>query len=44
MTVTLPTAAFAPSRPQDNPLEALDRAWRRIAEDRTLVRRGGRIT
>jgi flagellum-specific ATP synthase len=44
MTITLPTAAFAPSRPQDNPLEALDRAWRRIVEDRTLVRRGGRIT
>ncbi len=31
-------------RTQDNPLEALARAWRRVAEDHTLIRRGGRIT
>jgi len=29
---------------QDNPLEALERAWRRVADGHTLIRRGGRIT
>ena len=28
----------------DTALTALERAWRRFADDRTLIRRGGRIT
>lgn len=43
MTLTLPSSHMA-QRTQDNPLEALERAWRRVAEDHTLIRRGGRIT
>ena len=34
----------SPCRRRDNPLDALERAWRRFADERTLVRRGGRIT
>ena len=44
MTLSLPPSRFAPDLPRDNPLDALDRAWRRLADERTLVRRGGRIT
>lgn len=43
MTLTLPSSHIA-RRMQDNPLEALERAWRRVADDHTLIRRGGRIT
>jgi len=43
MTLTLPSSLMA-QRTQDNPLEALERAWRRIADGHTLIRRGGRIT
>ena len=28
----------------DTALTALERTWRRFADDRTLIRRGGRIT
>ncbi|MEQ1944665.1 flagellar protein export ATPase FliI [Mesorhizobium sp. VNQ89] len=27
----------------DNPLDALERAWRRISDEHTLIRRGGRV-
>src|SRR5688572_13111764 len=43
MTLSLPPSRFA-LQAQDNPLDALDRAWRRIAEPHALIRRGGRIT
>ncbi len=43
MTLSLPTSHMT-LRTRDNPLDALDRAWRRIADDHTLIRRGGRIT
>jgi len=43
MTLTLPSSHIA-QRMQDNPLEALERAWRRVADGHTLIRRGGRIT
>jgi flagellum-specific ATP synthase len=43
MTLTLPSSHIS-QRMQDNPLEALERAWRRVADDHTLIRRGGRIT
>jgi len=44
MTVSLPPERFSIPIPRDNPLDALERAWRRHADERTLVRRGGRIT
>ena len=43
MTLSLPPSRFARQTP-DNPLEALERAWRRVADEHALVRRGGRIT
>src|SRR5688572_16622237 len=43
MTLSLPPSRFALQTP-DNPLEALERAWRRIADEHTLIRHGGRIT
>ncbi|MEW9804483.1 flagellar protein export ATPase FliI [Mesorhizobium sp. ZMM04-5] len=41
MTLSLPTSRL---HRQDNPLDALERAWRRVAGDHALIRRGGRIT
>jgi len=43
MTLSLPPSRFAVPN-ADNPLDALDRAWRRVADEHTLIRRGGRIT
>jgi flagellum-specific ATP synthase len=43
MTLSLPPSRFGLPTP-DNPLEALERAWRRVADEHALVRRGGRIT
>lgn len=43
MTLSLPGSRIE-TRTQDNPLDALERAWRRFADDHALIRRGGRIT
>src|ERR1700754_3045856 len=44
MTLSLPPSRFTPEFRRDNPLDALERAWRRLADERTLIRRGGGIT
>ncbi|MDQ2632832.1 MAG: flagellum-specific ATP synthase FliI, partial [Pseudomonadota bacterium] len=43
MTLSLPPSRFAVPA-QDNPLAALERAWRHVADGHALVRRGGRVT
>jgi flagellum-specific ATP synthase len=43
MTLSLQSSRFALHQ-QDDPLDALERAWRRVACEHSLIRRGGRIT
>ncbi len=43
MTLSLPSSRIA-LQAKDNSLEALERAWRRVADEHTMIRRGGRIT